>query len=178
MTSVARSRISGNAFIGSTVISPSNLSTGVLHISLGTSLISAEHDPHFPALQFQRAREGGVDVALYVVHRVQDDHALDVGHGEGVVPVGRRVVADPPEDPQPHLLPRLAPRLLTISLSYSLMSSSSSAGGLWTGTSSLDHPAAFLSGNYVYEPVLVVLLGKVRPGVRPPALLPAPSPTG
>ena len=59
VTSVTRSRISGNAFIGSTVISPSNLSTGVLHMSLGISFISAEHDPHLPALQFQRVESEG-----------------------------------------------------------------------------------------------------------------------
>src|SRR5579872_7514802 len=55
-TSVTRSRMSGNVFIGSTV---TGLSIGiefsrVMHISFGMPLISAEHDPHLPALQFQR----------------------------------------------------------------------------------------------------------------------------
>src|SRR5207249_3473504 len=55
-TSVTRSFSSGNAFIGSTVI---GLSIGsslrrAMHISLGIPLISAEQEPHLPALQFQR----------------------------------------------------------------------------------------------------------------------------
>src|SRR6266487_3592229 len=55
-TSVTRSRTSGKAFIGSTVIgcSVGSWVIRVMHISLGIPLISAEHDPHFPALQFQR----------------------------------------------------------------------------------------------------------------------------
>src|SRR5215813_12915446 len=56
LTSVTRSLIRGNAFIGSMV---TGLSSGrslsrVMHISFGTPLISAEHEPHLPALQFQR----------------------------------------------------------------------------------------------------------------------------
>src|SRR3954469_8973026 len=55
-TSVTRSRIDGNAWIGSMVI---GLSVGsvfmrVMHMSLAMPLISAEHEPHLPALQFQR----------------------------------------------------------------------------------------------------------------------------
>src|SRR5476651_356056 len=55
-TSVARSRMLGNDLIGSIVI---GLSVGrvfmrVMHISFGTPLISAEQEPHLPALQFQR----------------------------------------------------------------------------------------------------------------------------
>ena len=54
--SVARSRTSGKAFIGSMVI---GLSSGIwlnraMHISFGMPLTSAEHEPHLPALQFQR----------------------------------------------------------------------------------------------------------------------------
>src|SRR5438552_6032596 len=55
-TSVTRSLIHGKVFIGSTVTglsSGSSLSL-VMHISRGMPLISAEHDPHLPALQFQR----------------------------------------------------------------------------------------------------------------------------
>src|SRR5688572_26423147 len=55
-TSVTKSLIGGNAFIGSTV---TGLSSGksfsrVMHMSLGMPLISAEQEPHLPALQFQR----------------------------------------------------------------------------------------------------------------------------
>src|SRR5262245_35120543 len=55
-TSVTRSLIGGNARIGSTVIGSSRFSvlSRVMHISFGLPLISAEHEPHFPALQFQR----------------------------------------------------------------------------------------------------------------------------
>ena len=46
----------GNAFIGSTVTGWSSGSEfrRVMHISFGMPLISAEQEPHFPALQFQR----------------------------------------------------------------------------------------------------------------------------
>src|SRR5258707_9464215 len=55
-TSVAKSRINGNAFIGSIVTGSfsGNSSNRVIHINFGRPLISAEQDPHFPALQFQR----------------------------------------------------------------------------------------------------------------------------
>src|SRR5688572_17914399 len=55
-TSVTRSFRGGNDFIGSMV---TRLSSGrsfsrAMHISRGMPLISAEHEPHLPALQFQR----------------------------------------------------------------------------------------------------------------------------
>jgi hypothetical protein len=55
-TSVTRSFTRGNAFIGSTVTGFSNgkVLSRVMHMSFGMPLISAEHDPHLPALQFQR----------------------------------------------------------------------------------------------------------------------------
>ena len=55
-TSVTRSRIDGNACIGSTVTGSSRFRSDsrVMHISCGMPLISAEHEPHLPALQFQR----------------------------------------------------------------------------------------------------------------------------
>ena len=55
-TSVTRSLIGGNARIGSTVtgVDRSSWFSRVMHISRGLPLTSAEHDPHFPALQFQR----------------------------------------------------------------------------------------------------------------------------
>ena len=55
-TSVTRSLISGNVCIGSTVTGSfrSSVESRVMHISRGLPLISAEHDPHLPALQFQR----------------------------------------------------------------------------------------------------------------------------
>src|SRR5438874_13410709 len=55
-TSVTKSFRGGKAFIGSTVIGLSNgreLSR-VMHINRGKPLISAEQEPHLPALQFQR----------------------------------------------------------------------------------------------------------------------------
>src|SRR5947208_16496661 len=55
-TSVTRSLIEGKLLFGSFVTGRSNGSwlSPFIHISLGTPLISAEHEPHLPALQFQR----------------------------------------------------------------------------------------------------------------------------
>ena len=55
-TSVTRSLIGGNARIGSTVtgFDRSSWFSRVMHIRRGLPFTSAEHDPHFPALQFQR----------------------------------------------------------------------------------------------------------------------------
>ena len=92
-TSVTRSLMSGNARIGSTVTGSfaGSVLSRVMHISFGLPLISAEHDPHLPALQFQRtARSGAVD-RLYLVNRVEDDHP-----GNDV----DRVVAKPPSHPR------------------------------------------------------------------------------
>src|SRR5271167_4233101 len=53
-TSVTRSLIFGNARIGSTVtgFERSRSDKRVMHIKRGMPLISAEQEPHFPALQF------------------------------------------------------------------------------------------------------------------------------
>src|SRR2546429_6727848 len=58
-TSVTRSLMSGNAFIGKTVtgLSRGRESMRVLQVSRGRPFTSAEHEPHFPALQFQRRSE-------------------------------------------------------------------------------------------------------------------------
>src|SRR6266550_8312804 len=55
-TSVIKSFITGNAFIGSTVIGRSSGRSliRVMHMSFGIPFTSAEHEPHLPALQFQR----------------------------------------------------------------------------------------------------------------------------
>src|SRR3954462_10908764 len=55
-TSVTRSRIGGNARIGSMVtgLDRSKVFSRVMHISFGMPLISAEQLPHLPALQFHR----------------------------------------------------------------------------------------------------------------------------
>src|ERR1044071_3615065 len=55
-TSVVKSRRLGNARIGSMVtgLSSGLWSSRVMHINFGMPLISAEHEPHLPALQFQR----------------------------------------------------------------------------------------------------------------------------
>jgi hypothetical protein len=53
--------MTGKVFIGETVIvSPSgNVFIRVMHMSRGCPLISALHDPHLPALQFQRTARSG-----------------------------------------------------------------------------------------------------------------------
>src|SRR5207253_1562578 len=55
-TSVTRSRIFGNDFIGSmtTGCSSGRSLRRVMHIRRGRPFTSAEQEPHFPALQFQR----------------------------------------------------------------------------------------------------------------------------
>ena len=60
-TSVTRSLMGGNARIGSTVTGSCRFTwlSRVMHISRGLPLISAEHDPHLPALQFQRTARSG-----------------------------------------------------------------------------------------------------------------------
>ena len=72
--------MSGNVFIGSTVIGWLGRASSirVMHISRGLPLISAEHEPHLPALQFQRHARSGACVGLDLVHRVEHDHPL--GH--------------------------------------------------------------------------------------------------
>ena len=53
---MTRSLITGKVRIGVTVIvsSGSKMLIRVMHMSRGFPLISAEQDPHFPALQFHR----------------------------------------------------------------------------------------------------------------------------
>src|SRR2546428_5853572 len=60
-TSVTKSLSNGNAFIGSIVtgFSNGNSLSRVMHMSFGIPLTSAEHDPHFPALQFHRQAQYG-----------------------------------------------------------------------------------------------------------------------
>src|SRR5439155_26015546 len=55
-TSVTRSLIFGNVFIGAIEIvrSRGRSLSRVMHIKRGSPSISAEHEPHLPALQFQR----------------------------------------------------------------------------------------------------------------------------
>src|SRR6266436_6115829 len=55
-TSVTKSLISGNAFIGWIVtgLSRGNSFNRDMHMSFGIPLTSAEQDPHLPALQFHR----------------------------------------------------------------------------------------------------------------------------
>src|SRR6266480_6995922 len=55
-TSVTRSLTRGKAFIGSRVTGRSSGKSlrRVMHINRGRPLISAEQEPHLPALQFQR----------------------------------------------------------------------------------------------------------------------------
>ena len=72
----------GKVFIGATVTgSPSgSVSMRVMHIRRGRPLISAEHEPHLPALQFQRQARSGASVGLDPVDDVEHDLALDGGH--------------------------------------------------------------------------------------------------
>ena len=53
---MTRSRMTGKARMGATVtVSPGgSVSMRVMHMSDGRPLISAEQEPHLPALQFQR----------------------------------------------------------------------------------------------------------------------------
>lgn len=53
--------MTGNARSGVTVTTSSsvNVDIRVMHISRGRPLISAEHDPHLPALQFHRTARSG-----------------------------------------------------------------------------------------------------------------------
>ena len=64
-TSVTRSRITGKVRIGVTVIgsSRSKMFMRVMHISRGRPLTSALHEPHLPALQFQRTARSPAWVA-------------------------------------------------------------------------------------------------------------------
>ena len=55
----------------------------VMHMSLGMPLISAEQEPHLPALQFQRHGEVVGLRRLDFVDDVEHDHAL--GNFRGVV---------------------------------------------------------------------------------------------
>ena len=47
-----------------------------MHISLGMPLISAEHEPHLPALQFQRQARSLACVGLDLMNGIEHDHAL------------------------------------------------------------------------------------------------------
>jgi hypothetical protein len=62
---VTRSRMTGKARMGATVtVSPGgSVSMRVMHMSDGRPLISAEQEPHLPALQFQRQARSGASVA-------------------------------------------------------------------------------------------------------------------
>ena len=62
---MTRSRITGYARIGVTVIvsDSSKSDRRHMHISLGLPLISAEQEPHLPALQFQRTARSPAWVA-------------------------------------------------------------------------------------------------------------------
>src|SRR5512142_2202458 len=57
--------MTGNVLSGVIVISSpsSNVSIRVMHMSFGLPLISALHEPHLPALQFQRTARSGSCVA-------------------------------------------------------------------------------------------------------------------
>ena len=57
--------MTGNVRIGVTVMTSSseNVDIRVMHSRRGLPLISAEHEPHLPALQFQRTARSGVCVA-------------------------------------------------------------------------------------------------------------------
>ena len=62
---MTRSLITGNVRSGVTVIVSSsvNVDIRVMHSSRGRPLISALHDPHLPALQFQRTARSPAWVA-------------------------------------------------------------------------------------------------------------------
>ncbi|CQA07840.1 Uncharacterised protein [Mycobacteroides abscessus subsp. abscessus] len=62
---MTRSRITGKARSGVTVMvsDSSNVDMRVMHIRRGRPLISAEQEPHLPALQFQRTARSEACVA-------------------------------------------------------------------------------------------------------------------
>ena len=70
---------------------------GVMHISRGLPLISALHDPHLPALQFQRTARSPAWVRLHAVDDVEHDLAL-VDLDRVVLELAAGLVAAP--DPQ------------------------------------------------------------------------------
>ena len=80
---MTRSRITGKVRIGVTVMVSSSVKVDirVMHISRGRPLISAEHEPHLPALQFQRTARSPAWVACDAVDGVEDDLALADRHG-------------------------------------------------------------------------------------------------
>ena len=88
-TSVTRSLIAGKLRMGSTVTGSARSSSfrRVMHISRGWPLTSAEHDPHFPALQFHRTARSLACCRLNLMDRVEHDHAFRYR---------RRVVFKPP----------------------------------------------------------------------------------
>ena len=57
--------MTGKARIGETVTGSvvSSVLIRVMHMSLGLPSISAEHEPHLPALQFQRTARSGASSA-------------------------------------------------------------------------------------------------------------------
>ena len=59
------------------------VSMRVMHMSFGMPLISAEQEPHLPALQFQRQARSLACVRLDFVDDVEHDHAL--GDLRGVI---------------------------------------------------------------------------------------------
>ena len=62
-----------------------------MHISRGMPLISREHEPHLPALQFQRSRQVVGRLGLDLPHRVEHHHALgDLGLVVDVATLGSR----------------------------------------------------------------------------------------
>src|ERR1700682_2501920 len=66
LTSVTRSLITGKAFIGPTLSWDPYSAIGVLHMRREKPSISAEHEPHLAALQFQRTARS--DAALACTH--------------------------------------------------------------------------------------------------------------
>ena len=70
--------MSGKACIGSRMIgwSGGSVSMRVMHMRRGLPLISAEQEPHLPALQFQRQARSLACVGLDLVDGVEDDHAF------------------------------------------------------------------------------------------------------
>ena len=93
----------GNVFIGATVTaSPSgSVFMRVMHMRRGRPLISAEHEPHLPALQFQRQARSWAWLGLDAVDDVEHDLALDGGH-DVVDELTALVVTAP--DPHGHLV--------------------------------------------------------------------------
>ena len=82
-----------------------------MHISFGMPFTSAEHDPHLPALQFQRQARSFAWVRLNVVYRIEHDHAFG-NFGGVIVKCAASRIAAPDFERSVHLSPQCPHRVI------------------------------------------------------------------